>query len=130
MRSMTRGRLLDEQENDFPNRLGDDILGLRDSVEVADWNHAAEIAREIRQYGQECGWPLVTQIADYLLHTLETRASRLPEDVIELHLDAFELCLAKNLKRTEGEGAKLVQAIEKLAAQNSDRPGEPSRQLH
>ncbi len=121
---------MDEQENDFPNRLGDDILALRDSVEVADWTHAAEIAREISQYGQECGWPLVTKIAIYLLRTLETRASRLPEDVIELHIDAFELCLAKKLRQTEGEGAELVRAIEKLATQNSGRPSESSQQLH
>lgn len=121
---------MDEQKNDFSNRLGDDILGLRDSVEVADWDHAAEIAREISQYGNECGWPLVTKLANYLLRTLETRASRLPEDVIDLHIDAFELCLAKNLRQIDGEGAQLVRAIEKLATQNSGQPSESSQQLH
>lgn len=121
---------MDEQDNDFPNRLGDDILGLRDSVEVADWNHATEITTGISQYGEECGWPLVTKIANFLLQTLETRVSQLPEDVIELHIDAFELCLAKNLRQMEGEGAELMRAIEKLSTQNSGRPGEPDQQLH
>lgn len=122
--------MLDRQDDDFSNRLGDDILGLRDSVEVADWNHAAEIASEVSQYSGECGWPLVTKIANYLLQTLESRASRLPEDVIELHIDAFELCLAKKLRQMEGEGAELVRAIEKLSEQSSGRPGESNQQVH
>lgn len=50
-----------EQENEFSNKLSDDILGLRDSVEVADWNHAAEIATEISRDGAESGWPLVSK---------------------------------------------------------------------
>lgn len=121
---------MDEQDNYFPNRLGDDILGLRDSVEVADWNHAAEIAVEISQYSAQCGWPLVTELANFLLQTLKTRAENLPEDVIELHIDAFELCLAKNLKQREGEGAELVRAIERLSAQNSGRPRDLGQQIH
>ena len=118
---------MDEQKNDCTNSRGDDILGLRDSDEVADWDHAAELAKEISQYGNECGWPLVTKLANYLLRTLETRASRLPEDVIDLHIDAFELCLAKNLRQIDGEGAQLVRAIEKLATQNSGQPSESSQ---
>lgn len=121
---------MNEQDNDFPNRLGDDILGLRDSVEVADWNHAAEIAASISQDGAECGWPLVTKIAEFLIQALESSVSHIPEDVIELHIDAFELCLARNLRRVEGEGAELAQAIEKLARQHSGRPAGNDRQIH
>lgn len=121
---------MSEEDNDFTNKLGDDILGLRDSVEVADWSHAAEIATGISQDGNESGWPLVTRIADYLLRTLESSVSHIPEDVIELHIDAFELCLAKNLRRVEGEGAELARAIEKLAAQNSGGSGGPTAQIH
>ncbi len=119
-----------EQDTDFPNRLGDDILGLRDSVEVADWNHAAEIAAGISQDGTECGWPLVTRIANFLVQALESSVSHIPEDVIELHIDAFELCLSRNLRQVEGEGAELVRAIEKLAAQNSGRPSGVEQQIH
>lgn len=119
---------MNEQENEFSNKLGDDILGLRDSVEVADWNHAAEIATEISRDGAECGWPLVTSIADYMLKILEASVSHIPEDVIELHIDAFELCLSKNLRQSEGEGAELMRAIEKLAAQS--RAGQPGASQH
>lgn len=119
---------MNQQDNEFSNKLGDDILGLRDSVEVADWNHATEIATEISRDGAESGWPLVTKIADFLLQTLEASVSHIPEDVIELHIDAFELCLSKNLRRSEGEGAELMRAIEKLATQNSG--GLANRQLH
>ncbi len=121
---------MEPQDNDFQNRLGDDILGLRDSVEVADWNHASEIAEGISQDGEACGWPLVTKIANFLLQALESSVSRIPEDVIELHIDAFELCLAKNLRQVEGEGAELVQAIERLAAQKSGGPGGENQQIH
>lgn len=124
------GKMVDEQDDDFSNRLSDDILGLRDSVEVADWNHAAEIATEVSQYSSECGWPLVTKIADYLLQNLGNQSSPLPEDVIELHIDAFELCLTKKLRQMEGEGTELVRALEKLSAQGSGGPGESSQQLH
>ena len=121
---------MNEQENEFSNKLRDDILGLRDSVEVADWNHAAEIATEISRDGAECGWPLVTKIADYLLQILKTSVSHIPEDVIELHIDAFELCLSKNLRQSEGEGAELMRAIEKLAAQSPAGRPDASQHIH
>lgn len=121
---------MDEPDNDFSSKLGDDILGLRDSVEVADWNHAAEIATQISRDGAENGWPLVAKIADFLLQTLESSVSHIPEDVIELHIDAFELCLSRNLRQSEGEGAELMGAIEKLAAMNSGGNTETSQQIH
>lgn len=50
--------------------------------------------------------------------------------MIELHIDAFELCLAKNLRQTEGEGAELMGAIEKLAAQSPVGRADTGQLIH
>ena len=87
--------------------------GAKDAIETAYW-----IAHQMKGQGGTFGYPLITAVGASLCNLLDGRESLDAAQVqaARLHFEAMSLVVSRPLKGDDGEGAKMVEGLLKVAA--------------
>ena len=94
--------------------------GAKEAIETAYW-----IAHQMKGQGGTFGYPLITAVGASLCDLLDGRESLDAAQVqaARLHFEAMSLVVSRPLKGDDGEGAKMVEGLLKVAARASRASG-------
>ncbi len=104
-----------EAEEEFLERLKDDLTGLRDALDIGDWDGVLNIAEGLRDQCPDSGWPLIGRLADDLcsLLALETRENG-SAAAIEVLVNAVGLAIGTDIREEENMDKDLRAGLELL----------------
>lgn len=106
---------MSEVEEEFSERLKDDLAGIRDALDVGDWAGVLKIAEGLRDQCPGEGWPLVGRLAGDLCSLLTPEAGQtVPTAAIEVLVDAVGLAISADIREEENMDEGLRAGLDQL----------------
>lgn len=106
---------MSDVDEEFLERLKDDVAGLRDALDIGDWDGLLKIAGGLSADCPTSGWPLVGRLAGDLCSILAPEfREKFSEETIEVLVNAVGMAIGADIREEENMHADLRAGLELL----------------